>query len=97
MEAPEILDCGDCRLRTWHDTLEHECDSVLTSGFHHGPLATTTGPFLGIYWICGPEWRRYLRQELSARGVPICMQCGYDLTGNEWGVCSECGQPVKQA
>ena len=34
------------------------------------------------------------------RGKPIhipgrCRSCGYDLTGNESGVCSECGRPIK--
>ena len=23
-----------------------------------------------------------------------CQECGYDLTGNESGVCSECGKPI---
>ena len=25
---------------------------------------------------------------------PLCPQCGYNLTGNESGVCPECGQPI---
>ena len=35
--------------------------------------------------------RRNLRQQLAVRGQPICVPCGYDLTGNESGVCPECG------
>lgn len=26
-----------------------------------------------------------------------CFQCGYDLTGNQSGVCTECGQPVPES
>ena len=35
--------------------------------------------------------RHALRRELLALGIPICLACGYDLTGNESGVCPECG------
>lgn len=28
------------------------------------------------------------------RSAALCRQCGYDLTGNVTGVCSECGTPV---
>lgn len=24
----------------------------------------------------------------------LCIRCGYDLTGNESGTCSECGSPI---
>ncbi|UCE59492.1 MAG: hypothetical protein JSU63_18865 [Phycisphaerales bacterium] len=37
---------------------------------------------------------RNIRLELVARGMPVCIECGYDLTGNESGVCPECGEPV---
>lgn len=35
--------------------------------------------------------RSGLRRELVQSGVPTCLSCGYDLTGNESGVCPECG------
>jgi hypothetical protein len=35
--------------------------------------------------------RARIRQELRARGLPTCLQCGYDLTGNVSGACPECG------
>jgi len=35
--------------------------------------------------------RRELRRVLVARGVAICVACGYDLTGNVSGRCPECG------
>jgi hypothetical protein len=36
-----------------------------------------------------------LRKQLVARGLPTCVRCGYDLTGNVSGVCSECGTAAK--
>ena len=36
-------------------------------------------------------WRRRQRL-LRERG--LCLKCGYDLTGNVTGVCSECGTEV---
>ena len=41
-----------------------------------------------ITFIRGP-FRRYRR---SKKG--LCLRCGYNLTGNVSGVCSECGMPV---
>lgn len=39
--------------------------------------------------------RRYFWQELAKRGKPICVRCGYNLTGNESGVCPECGTEIE--
>lgn len=38
--------------------------------------------------------RRKLRAYLAERGCPICLACGYDLTGNISGRCPECGTPT---
>ena len=35
---------------------------------------------------------RSIWRALVDRGVSICFHCGYDLTGNTSGVCSECGR-----
>ena len=35
---------------------------------------------------------RSIWRQLRERGVLICTHCGYDLTGNTSGVCSECGR-----
>lgn len=35
--------------------------------------------------------RRDLRRQLFEQGRPICVPCGYDLTGNDSGRCPECG------
>lgn len=34
-------------------------------------------------------WRRRRRRDL-----PLCECCGYNLTGNESGICPECGEPA---
>ncbi len=39
--------------------------------------------------------RRNLRQQLSDRRQAICVPCGYNLTGNESGICPECGTGVE--
>lgn len=57
-------------------------------GYHRMPL-----PMLALLFACcslllgvqGPLLRRRRR----VRG--LCVKCGYDLTGNESGVCPECG------
>lgn len=50
------------------------------------PLVTVLAVPTCISWV---RWHRNLR-----RAVGLCSKCGYDLTGNESGVCSECGTPV---
>ena len=35
--------------------------------------------------------RRHTRARLKGMGTPICVPCGYDLTGNTNGICPECG------
>ncbi len=37
---------------------------------------------------------RSIWRQLSDRCIPICIPCGYDLTGNTSGVCSECGREL---
>ncbi len=45
--------------------------------------------FPAVAFIRGPLRRRRRRK----RG--LCISCGYNLTGNESGVCSECGEDVR--
>ena len=37
-------------------------------------------------------WNRRLAEELG-----VCLICSYDLTGNESGICPECGTPTESA
>jgi hypothetical protein len=45
-------------------------------------------PFRLAFWF--RAWRRMHRR----RRLGLCLQCGYDLTGNISGICSECGKPI---
>ncbi len=37
--------------------------------------------------------RRSIREQLVRSGRPVCMECGYDLRGQEEPRCPECGTP----
>lgn len=58
----------------------------------------TSGWKLGaFYFLLNPgdtiaKFRRRRLERLLERG--LCLECGYDLRGNESGVCPECGQGV---
>ena len=47
-----------------------------------------------LTWLSRRSIQRSLWRKLAARGIPCCMHCGYDLTGNESGVCPECGKAL---
>ena len=46
-------------------------------------------------WFTRRDIRRRLREQLVKKGIPVCITCGYNLTGNESGVCPECGTEIK--
>ena len=50
-------------------------------------LAAAAGAFPAWYWVRFRQLRRRKKRGL-------CPQCGYDLTGNVSGVCSECGEKI---
>ena len=60
--------------------------SALISGFVGGLIGRC-----GFQWYLRNPIRKYLRDELVARGVPICLRCGYDLRGQTESRCPECG------
>jgi uncharacterized RDD family membrane protein YckC len=39
-------------------------------------------------------WKRYARSPVFGGDDLLCHSCGYDLTGNESGICPECGAAV---
>jgi Na+/melibiose symporter-like transporter len=65
------------------------------------------GPFRGLVvaitvilcWAILLAFRKTIRRTLWRllldHGIPCCTSCGYDLTGNESGICPECGEPVE--
>ncbi len=38
--------------------------------------------------------QKAIRRALVERGIPVCVNCGYDLRGNVSGVCPECGKAI---
>lgn len=50
---------------------------------------------VGAAWIVSRgRRRRDLEQDRLAKR--LCAPCGYDLTGNESGICPECGTPIQR-
>ncbi len=71
----------------WWPQAESMSGAAVT-GAIAGGMATLTAQVL---------WRRPLqreiRRELNSRGIPLCVHCGYDLTGLPERRCPECGTP----
>lgn len=42
-------------------------------------------------WVTRRGVRRYLRVQLVNKGVPVCLECGYQLRGQVEPRCPECG------
>ncbi len=53
-----------------------------------GPVAAT----FFCAWVFHKKAQGSLRRQLLERGIPICVKCGYYLTGNVSGRCPECGE-----
>lgn len=53
------------------------------------PIALTA--VLPAWWL----WRILSRRRHARRG--LCRRCGYDLTGNNSGICPECGSPIPKS
>ena len=67
---------------------DYYCVSIVQ--FHAGHIAILTAIYPAIFFI-----RSYRRRRLLRQAMEPCEQCGYDLQGNESGVCPECGEMVK--
>jgi hypothetical protein len=55
-----------------------------------GPVQVLGFAF-GFQWAWRKPMRRHLRRRLVALGVPVCLECGYDLRGQTEARCPECG------
>ncbi|HEX8910990.1 MAG TPA: hypothetical protein VF796_01425 [Humisphaera sp.] len=72
----------------------------LWAGAYSGTVSILPGVLVGglavfIVTVAAHQWParlaiHYVRRRLPGR----CSGCGYDLTGNESGVCPECGRPA---
>ncbi len=70
-----------------------------------GWMGVKTIAFLGLVggaanwavekWIWRHRFRRFLRERLNTLGIAVCIQCGYDLRGQEQTRCPECGTQVE--
>ena len=50
----------------------------------------------GQFYLFRPWMRRSLRLHIRSLGVPLCLECGYDLRGLEESIaCPECGSSIK--
>ena len=69
---------------------------VLFLAFIRGAGSMFLAMGVGIY-LARRSILRSLRIRLNQLGRPTCLGCGYDLTGNESGVCPECGTDLADA
>ena len=49
----------------------------------------------GVSLMFRSKIRRWLREYLATIGIPVCVNCGYNLTGLTEARCPECGQPFE--
>ena len=78
----EVTPATNPHYRQWHYT---RFPSFFSAGAPCWGLSLLFATYPTIAFIRGPlrRWRRRRRN--------LCVECGYNLTGNESGVCPECG------
>lgn len=79
-----------------HSYLRGYVASLQWPWFYSGWLyALATSPiflaFVAPLVVLRRKMRLFLRQELRRHGIPICLHCGYDVTGCTSLICPECG------
>ena len=50
--------------------------------------------YIALVWAFRKTCRRSLRKQLVEDGIPICINCGYDLRASK-DRCPECGEGVR--
>ena len=65
--------------------------------FSFAPRWRVEYEFLAVLFGISPLWTlvRWVSVPLLRRHRGLCLACGYSLTGNESGVCPECGTAVE--
>lgn len=46
------------------------------------------------YWLYARDRQRAVREQIRAIGIQLCLRCGYNLTGIDFGRCPEFGHAV---
>jgi len=74
-------------------TMQHPDGSRVQLWIGRSPIwfltAVVAGSWVGLRFMS--RWRK----RRGRRKCGLCVSCGYDLTGNESGVCPECGESVQ--
>lgn len=66
-----------------------EAHAVVSAPQHVGCVLLLAGPIVGIWLVAmAPEIPKPIDPN-------VCKKCGYNLTGNVTGICSECGEAIE--
>ncbi len=60
----------------------------------YAPLLCCVVAIVAMIWVAVRKVIPALLRALAMPCEPACLQCGYNLTGNKSGVCSECGSEI---
>lgn len=79
----------------WAALVLPECALVMLSDMPVlARIAVVVFILLGVWAILAAALRWERRREAMFIS-PICPSCGYDLTGNQSGICPECGKSIR--
>jgi hypothetical protein len=92
-KIPGVIKYRECVIETGYSkggkTLKGMFNGRIVRVYLWGPLVLfSIYPMIAFY--CGP-YRRYRRRKKG-----LCLNCGYNLTGNVSGVCPECGEGTER-
>jgi hypothetical protein len=90
------LAIGSLLLLVWLISAAFFGDGVLHGGLGPFHILALAGTSAGMF-LCYAVARRGYRLRLEALDTPDCATCGYNLTGNQSGICPECGVRIESA